>query len=500
MKEYSKFWNNLYIPISKNRKISLIVLILCFIFCIGCYSCIQTVKHLGANFSLLSYLNFFLIVALLGYFFTRFLKIDINLTVQILSIFAIYFTIVTVFFLYSHKDNFATIFRLPPGFESIDPGPVEGKQFFFDGHTDFWTFVLYRDGIMNNTIDKVGMEEKTAYLYSILYSLMGGDNQFYIISFLMFAKLFTVFIIVHFLKEYLNPKHLFCLVLMIFIMPDELVATHLGHKDVIVTFLIFIAFYLNFNALKEFRIIKLLILLLLLIIVMAFVRSSLVLVIEFLIFFTLFLWHKKRSKIMILFVLLHLCIFILFLFFSDFMSGHFERKILQKFFDKIVIGIGHGNPSYAKDYFIYRNSSITKKYFSNINIYNIYLLPLKSFAYFISPFPLHRFEFRWNWLISIGTLINIFSMPFFAVGIFYTFKNKNKIFLFSIIYFIFLSFSAAMAGPFIHERYRIMTLPLFYGISIYGSFLSTMKSRIYLFEVGGILLIFLYLVYYILKA
>ncbi|EMF70844.1 hypothetical protein LEP1GSC148_4733 [Leptospira interrogans serovar Canicola str. LT1962] len=59
------------------------------------------------------------------------------MTVQILSIFAIYFTIVTVFFLYSHKDNFATIFRLPPGFESIDPGPVEGKQFFLMGILTF---------------------------------------------------------------------------------------------------------------------------------------------------------------------------------------------------------------------------------------------------------------------------------------------------------------------------------------------------------------------------
>ncbi|WP_255297506.1 hypothetical protein, partial [Leptospira kirschneri] len=366
MKEYSKFWNNLYTLILENRNVSLIVFILCFIFCIGCYSCIQTVWHLGANFSLLSYLNFFLIVALVGYFFTRLLKIDINLTIQILSIFAIYFTIVTALFLYSHKDNFATTFHLPPGFESIDPGPVEGKQFFFDGHADFWAFVLYRDGIMNYTMNRVGMEEKIAYLYSVLYSLMGGDNQFYIISFLMFTKLFTVFIVVHFLKEYLNPKHFFWLVLMIFIMPDELVATHLGHKDVIVTFLIFMIFYLNFNALKEFRIIKLLILLLPLI-VMAFVRSGLVLVVEFLIFFTLFLWHKKRSKITASFILLHFCVFIMFLFFSDFMSGHFQKKIFEKFFDKIISGdnIGHGSPSYTQDYFIYRNNSITKKYFSN---------------------------------------------------------------------------------------------------------------------------------------
>ncbi|MDI7205188.1 hypothetical protein QMM44_17410, partial [Leptospira santarosai] len=72
--------------------------------------------------------------------------------------------------------------------------------------------------------DRIGMEEKTAFLYSILYSLMNGDNQFYIISFLMFTKLFTVFVVVHFLKEYLNPKHLFLLMFMIFIMPDELVA------------------------------------------------------------------------------------------------------------------------------------------------------------------------------------------------------------------------------------------------------------------------------------
>ncbi|EMM85501.1 putative membrane protein [Leptospira santarosai str. 2000027870] len=501
MKVHSKFLNTLYVSILKNQNLFFIAFIFCFIFCIGCYSCIQTVVHLGANFSLLAYLSFFLTVALIGYFFTRLLRIDTNLIVQILLIFVIYFVIVTILFLYSHKDNFATIFRLPPGFESIDPGPVEGKQFFFDGHADFWAFVLYRDGIINDTIiDRIGMEEKTAFLYSILYSLMNGDNQFYIISFLMFTKLFTVFVVVHFLKEYLNPKHLFLLMFMIFIMPDELVATHLGHKDVIVTFLIFITFYLNFNVLKEFKIIKLLILLLTLIIII-FVRSGIILIVEFLIFLTLFLWHKEKSKVTISFIFLNLCIFVLLLSLSDSLKGHFERKIFQKLFDKILIGdgAGHGNPLYMQDYFIYRNNSITKKYFSNINIYNIHLLPLKSFAYLISPFPLHRFEFRWNWLISIGTLINIFSIPFFTVGVFYAFKNKNKNFLFSIIYCIFLSLAIAMAGPFIHERYRIMILPLFYSISVYGSSLSTVRHRAYLFGIGGILLIFLHLIYYILK-
>lgn len=368
-------------------------------------------------------------------------------------------------------------------------------KFIADGQVDLWAYILYRDGIfsipyLSIPISQVGI----VYFYAFIFSIIDDFNNYYLVILNSLLKTLTGIFVFKIGQRFMNSKASMMASLFICLLPEGLLWAGMIHKDNIVMFLlmgIFLLYYKIFiDKNCKYKYFGLFIIMLF---ILAFIRIGFF--IPVILLGIIFSVLTKSKKLNFKFIIL-----IIFIIFVLIIPMNINQDIIHKIYIVLETASGIKTPEEILSYTNSEETSIVKSISEHkLSIIKFFLIWFHMLMYYISPFPPFVVREKIDYWLIPSTWLIIFLIPFALIGFFKFFKKCNLNQNFIVLGFLFINLTIVLSGPWILERYRLVSMPFFSLMAFFAwNRVKNIERFLILSLMPGVIII-LWIVYLLIK-
>lgn len=200
------------------------------------------------------------------------------------------------------------------------------------------------------------------------------------------------------------------------------------------------------------------------------------------------------------FIFLSIALFLIIIFISI-IPMHISKDIINKICISLEIAGGIRSHEEILSYTDTKKTSIVESISEHeLPIIKFFSIWFHMLIYYISPFPPFIFHEKVYYWIIPSTWMIIFLLPFAFIGFFKFFKKNNLDQNFIAITFLIINLTIALSGPWILERYRLVSMP-FFSIMAFFSWnrVKNMDRFLILSSMPGFIII-LWIIYLLIKS
>jgi hypothetical protein len=347
-----------------------------------------------------------------------------------------------------------------------DVAALSGEhRYWMDGGLDQWVFVLFNRGLFAIAYSDLAVQEKgLLFLYAAVLRIAGTFNTYLLILVNCLGHLLSAWLLLRIASKFMPPRAALGAAGLLLVIPESLLWASWGHKDNLSVFLVLLCLWSGSNGFRaDRRSLAFTALFILALAALAFVRSGVVVPVMFGCLLAIGLTRKPllpalgNYLVALMMGAIFLAIALPPVVRADVLGQAFGRV-----YSRLVSGSSFGLDTQNMQFRTTKDDSLVYRISGgDLNWQKAYYVPIRVAMYFVAPFPPWLIKSSVDWFMLPSTWILILlSCPALA-GMWMSATRTRGIATWALCFFVVLSVAIAFAGGFVHERYRLLLVPLY---------------------------------------